>query len=81
GVFTFGHVGVEGLGELMRICRPGGIIVLTVKNTLWDAGFAERIAELEARGRISRLEETRPYASMPGETDTVPSRGLVLRVN
>jgi len=81
GVFTSGHVGVEGLDELIRICRPGGIIVLTVKNTLWDAGFAERIAGLEARGAISRLEETRPYASMPGEADTVPSRGLVLRVS
>lgn len=80
GVFTSGHVGVEGLDELIRICRPGGVIVLTVKNTLWDAGFAERIAGLEARGAISRLEETRPYASMPGGTDTVPSRGLVLRV-
>ncbi|RWM19884.1 MAG: class I SAM-dependent methyltransferase [Mesorhizobium sp.] len=81
GVFTSGHVGVEGLDELIRICRPGGVIVLTVKNTLWDAGFAERIAEMEACGAISRLEETRPYASMPGETDPVPSRGLVLRVN
>ncbi|AZO34919.1 methyltransferase domain-containing protein [Mesorhizobium sp. M2A.F.Ca.ET.037.01.1.1] len=81
GVFTSGHVGVEGLDELIRICRPGGVIVLTVKNTLWDAGFEERIAGLEARGTLSRLEETRPYASMPGETDTVPSRGLVLRVN
>jgi SAM-dependent methyltransferase len=81
GVFTSGHVGVEGLDELIRICRPGGVIVLTVKNTLWDAGFAERIAELEAQGAISRLEETRPYASMPGEGDTVPSRCLVLRVS
>ncbi|TIW12329.1 MAG: class I SAM-dependent methyltransferase, partial [Mesorhizobium sp.] len=81
GVFTSGHVGIEGLDELIRICRPGGVIVLTVKNTLWDAGFEERIAGLEARGTLSRLEETRPYASMPGETDTVPSRGLVLRVN
>ncbi|NUS19014.1 MAG: methyltransferase domain-containing protein [Mesorhizobium sp.] len=81
GVFTSGHVGVEGLDELIRICRSGGVIVLTVKNTLWQAGFAERIAELEAEGRLTRVEETRPYASMPGETDTVPSRGLVLRVN
>ena len=80
GVFTSGHVGVEGLDELIRICRPGGIIVLTVKNTLWQAGFAERIAELDAQGVITRVEETRPYASMPGEGDTVPSRGLVLRV-
>jgi SAM-dependent methyltransferase len=80
GVFTSGHVGVEGLDELIRICRRGGVIVLTVKNTLWEAGFAERIAELEARGAISRLEETRPYASMPGEGDAVPSRCLALRV-
>ncbi|RAZ91184.1 SAM-dependent methyltransferase [Mesorhizobium hawassense] len=81
GVFTSGHVGVEGLDELIRICRSGGVIVLTVKNTLWQAGFADRIAELEAQGRLTRVEETRPYASMPGETDTVPSRGLVLRVS
>ncbi|TGQ03736.1 class I SAM-dependent methyltransferase, partial [Mesorhizobium sp. M00.F.Ca.ET.217.01.1.1] len=38
GVFTSGHVGAEGLDELIRICRPGGVIVLTVKNTLWEAG-------------------------------------------
>ncbi|TPI48887.1 class I SAM-dependent methyltransferase [Mesorhizobium sp. B2-9-1] len=81
GVFTSGHVGVEGLDELIRICRPGGIIVLTVKNTLWQSGFAERIAGLEAQGRLKRVEETAPYASMPGESDTVPSRGLVLRVS
>ncbi|MDX8458755.1 class I SAM-dependent DNA methyltransferase [Mesorhizobium humile] len=81
GVFTSGHVGVEGLDELIRICRPGGVIVLTVKNTLWQAGFAERIAGLETQGRLKRVEETAPYASMPGETDTVPSRGLVLRVS
>ncbi|ARP62070.1 SAM-dependent methyltransferase [Mesorhizobium sp. WSM1497] len=80
GVFTSGHVGVEGLDELIRICRPGGIIVLTVKNSLWDQGFATRVAELEAQGLVTRVEETRPYVSMPGEADTVPSRGLALRV-
>ncbi|WP_263482188.1 class I SAM-dependent methyltransferase [Mesorhizobium sp. ES1-1] len=80
GVFTSGHVGTEGLDELIRICRPGGVIVLTVKNTLWEPGFAARIAEVEAQGSVTRLEETRPYVSMPGETDTVPSRCLALRV-
>ncbi|MEO3997998.1 methyltransferase domain-containing protein [Mesorhizobium sp. CAU 1732] len=80
GVFTTGHVGAEGLDELIRICRPGGVIVLTVKNTLWDDGFSARIAELEAGGVVTRVEETEPYVSMPGELGTVPSRGLVLRV-
>jgi SAM-dependent methyltransferase len=79
GVFTSGHVGVEGLDELIRICRSGGSIVLTVKNTLWEAGFAGRIAELVARGLVSCAEETQPYVSMPHEEGTVPSRGLVLR--
>ncbi len=80
GVFTTGHVGAEALPELIRIVRPGGVIVLTVKNTLWESGFPERIAELEAAGAVARAEETDPYVSMPGETGTVPSRGLVLRV-
>ena len=80
GVFTTGHVGVEALPELIRICRPGGVIVLTVKNTLWEDSFAARLAELEAQGVLSRVEETAPYVSMPGETGTVPSRGVVLRV-
>ena len=79
GVFTSGHVGIEGLDELVRICTPGGVIVLTVKNTLWEEGFARRIPELEAAGVVSRAEETEPYVSMPGESGTVPSRGLVLR--
>jgi len=81
GVFTSGHVGAEGLDELIRICRPGGVIVLTVKNTLWEAGFSARLAELAAQGIVIRAEETPPYVSMPGEADTVPSRGIALRVS
>lgn len=79
GVFTTGHVGAEGLDELIRICRKGGAIVLTVKNTLWEDGFAERIAEVEAQSVVARVEETEPYVSMPGEVGTVPSRAVVLR--
>jgi predicted TPR repeat methyltransferase len=80
GVFSSGHVGAEGLDELVRICRVGGIIVLTVKDALWESGFAERIAELEAKGSVERVEETLPYVSMPGEAGTIPGRGLALRV-
>ena len=80
GVFSTGHVGPEGLDELIRICRRGGVIVLTVKNTLWESGFAGRIADLEHNGKITRCEETAPYVSMPGEVGTSPSRALALRV-
>lgn len=75
GVFTTGHVGVEALPELVRILRPGGVMVLTVKGTLWDTGFA--VALLEAG--LQTLEVTAPYVSMPGEAATTPSRAVALR--
>lgn len=77
GVFTTGHVGPEGLGELVRICSKGGVIVLTVKGTLWDGGFSAHVAEDK---RVTVAELTEPYVSMPGEAATTPSRGVVLRV-
>jgi SAM-dependent methyltransferase len=80
GVFTSGHVGPEGLDELIRICRPQGVMVLTVKTTLLASGFDTRLDALERAGLVTRLEQTEPYVSMPGEAGTVPSCGLVLRV-
>ena len=80
GVFTTGHVGAEGIDELLRVVRPGGVLVLTVKDKLWEAGFAARVEELAGAGRLRVLEMTPSYVSMPGEPDTVPSRGVVLGV-
>jgi SAM-dependent methyltransferase len=80
GVFTSGHVGVEGLDELIRICAEGGAIVLTVKCVLWDGGFKARVDELVATGVIELAEVTEPYVSMPGEAATTPSLGVALRV-
>ncbi len=81
GVFTTGHVGAEGLDELIRICQPGGVIVLTVKNTLWHDGFATRVQEFVTQEKIAVAEETQSYVSMPGEHGTIPSRALVLKRN
>jgi ubiquinone/menaquinone biosynthesis C-methylase UbiE len=78
GVFTTGHVGPEGVDELIRICAAGGVIVLTVKGTLWDAGFADRVDNHVKKGSITLAEVTEPYVSMPGDQATTPSRGVVL---
>ena len=78
GVFTSGHVGTEGLDELVRICRPGGVIVLTVKDALWTEGFCSRVDALQAAGLVELVEQTEPYVSMPGEAATTPSRAIVL---
>lgn len=81
GVFTSGHVGVEGLDDLLRICAAGGTIVLTVKDVLWQSDFSERIAELEAAGVLTLVDDTGPYVSMPGEEGTTPSRCIALRIS
>jgi len=81
GVFTSGHVGVEGLNDLLRICAPGGTIVLTVKDVLWQSGFGQRIAELESAGILTLIDDTGPYVSMPGEEGTTPSRCIALKVS
>ena len=80
GVFTVGHVGVEGFDELIRITQPGGVLVLTIKNTLYEGEVGQRIRELAASGTWDLVEETPPYVSMPNRPDTVPSRAIVLRI-
>lgn len=79
GVFTTGHVGAEGLDELLRVLRPGGVLVLTVKDKTWEGGFAARVGELERAGRVARLDGTPSYSSMPGVADNGTSRVVVLR--
>jgi SAM-dependent methyltransferase len=76
GVFTTGHVGVEGLPEIVRITRPGGVIVLTVKTTLWDRGFG---AVISGDPNLRIEERTEPYVSMPGEAGTIPSLAVAVR--
>lgn len=80
GVFTTGHVGAEALPELLRLCRKGGVMVITVKDSVWDAGFATALADLQAAGQLTMLEETAPYISMPGEAGTTPGRCVAVRV-
>ena len=81
GVFTTGHVGAHGVDELIRICQPGGVIVLTVKDTLWTETFAAHVSDLQASGKVTLVEQTSPYVSMPGEAATIPSRGVVIKVS
>ena len=76
GVFTTGHVGAEALPELVRITEPGGVLVITVKESLWDGSFA---AAVDGMYGVSLVEMTAPYVSMPEEAATAPGRAVVLQ--
>ena len=62
GVFTAGHAPASSLDELVRITRPGGHAVFTVRDILVDdGGFRAKFAELEAARRWRPLEESEPF--------------------
>lgn len=54
GTFTNGHVGPEGLDELIRIAKPGALFALTIHFKHFEtAGFAAKFEAL--RGSIKGL--------------------------
>ena len=56
GTFTHGHVGADALDELVRVLRPSGVAVLSVKPEIWDAmGFGAAFARLSSAGLITDL--------------------------
>lgn len=62
GVFTAGHAPASSLDELVRIVRPGGHAVFTVRDLLVeDGGFRAVFRLLEKAGRWRAVEESEPF--------------------
>lgn len=60
GVFTAGHAPPSSLDELVRVVRPGGHAVFTVRDIVLPA-FRDRMDALEADGRWAKEEESAPF--------------------
>ncbi|WP_236543596.1 class I SAM-dependent DNA methyltransferase [Spiractinospora alimapuensis] len=63
GTFTDGHLGPAGFDDLVRVVRPGGIIVATVQSQVWEAeGFRHHLEEMTRAGTATLREANeRPY--------------------
>ena len=59
-------------GELVRITRPGGHLVLSVRaRGMEEAGFPAAIARLEAAQRWRRIETVGPFQAMRSEPESL----------
>ena len=78
GTLTHGHVGPGALGEFARLTRPGGMVVATVLDDLWESGgFRAEAERLDQMGLVELREaDLVGYRSGAG----VDARMLVLAV-
>ena len=57
GVFAVGHAPASSFDELVRITRPGGHILFTLRTDVYESrGFKEKQAALESEGKWRLVE-------------------------
>ena len=71
GVLTLGHAPASSLDELIRITKPGGYIIFTLRPDVYEnEGFKEKQASLEAAGKWKLEEAGEKFQPLPkGEPD------------
>jgi SAM-dependent methyltransferase len=76
GTLTHGHVGPEALAEFVRLTRPGGTVVATVLDDVWESGGYRAETDRLVDAGVAELvsADVTPYRSGVG----VEARMLVL---
>ncbi|MFC2021410.1 class I SAM-dependent DNA methyltransferase [Chloroflexota bacterium] len=71
GVMTVGHAPASSLDELVRVTKPGGYLVYSLRPDVYrDNGFKEKQDTLEADGKWKFVEVSEEFPSLPkGEPD------------
>ena len=73
GVFTLGHAPPSSLDELVRVTKPGGHIVFSLRPDVYlNDGFKEKQDQLESGGKWKLVLESDPIQLLPkGEPDVL----------
>jgi SAM-dependent methyltransferase len=71
GVLTVGHAPANSLDELVRVTKPGGYIVFSLRPDVYEgSGFKEKMAGLENGGKWKLVEVSEKKQVLPkGEPD------------
>ena len=73
GVMTLGHAGPESFDELIRITKPQGYIVFTIRTDVYlENGFKEKQAEVESNNLWKLIEISDEFHPLPvGEPEVL----------
>ncbi|NEO69451.1 class I SAM-dependent methyltransferase [Moorena sp. SIO3H5] len=66
GTFTLGHAPSSGFDELIRITKPGGYIIFTIRPDYYhNSDFKDKQPALEAAGKWTLVEKGEPFLNLP----------------
>ena len=82
GVFTLGHAPASAFDELVRVTKPGGHIVFSLRTDVYENdGFKEKYDGLEAAGKWKLAEMTDEFQPLPKGEPEVWHRNWAYRVS
>lgn len=80
-VGTIGHAPPESFDELIRITKPSGFIIFSIRTAFYDEPrFYKKLQSLEEVGKWRLVEKTDPFLALPGESVDVYHYGFVYEV-
>ena len=66
GTFTLGHAPSSGFDELIRITKPGGYIIFTIRPDYYEnSDFKDKQSALETEGKWQLVEKGKPFQNLP----------------
>ena len=80
GVLTAGHAPAASLDELVRVTRPGGHVIFTLRSDTALPGFGDKIAELEQGRRWALVDRGDEFQALPRGEPGVLVRVWAFRV-
>jgi predicted TPR repeat methyltransferase len=80
GTFTVGHAPASGFDELVRITKPGGFIIVSIRIDQEETtGFLTRINALKKLGKWKLEEQSTIFRSVPLGEPEVENRAFVFK--
>ena len=83
GVFSYGQAPAHALEEIIRVVRPGGVIVFTMRSDFFESdamGVRSKIEALEAAANWRLVELTPPELYLPRKDPSATFRVWCYRV-
>ncbi len=81
GVFAAGHAPPESFEELIRVTKPGGQVIFSVRTDVYvEGGFKEKQEALEKEQRWQLVERSEPFSHLRFEDPNLKVQVFAYRV-